>query len=127
MGSLSPDNILDSYNNDYKWLVQVYQSVKPSSDNVGKLLWLTLGAQTTKLIHENVHVGDIYSIDEFIDDNVVEDIFNNPNPKKVNNLKRHLLIDLKVENYVIPRFKSLSERLEELKDKAERGLITVLS
>ncbi len=122
--SLSPDKFLDLYNNDYRWLAQVYQSVKPSSDDVGKLLWLTLGAQTTKLIHENIHVGDIHSIDEFIlDDNVVDDIFNNPNPKKVKQLEKALIDRFKGREY-IPRFKSLSERLEELKDKAERGLIT---
>ncbi|MDA7642386.1 HsdR family type I site-specific deoxyribonuclease, partial [Gammaproteobacteria bacterium] len=45
--SLSPDNILELYDSDYKWLAQVYESVRPTSDNIGKLLWLTLGAQTT--------------------------------------------------------------------------------
>src|SRR5690606_9859806 len=49
--SLSPDNILNLYQADYKWLSQVFESVRPASDNVGKLLWMTLGAQTTKLIH----------------------------------------------------------------------------
>jgi type I restriction enzyme R subunit len=43
--SLSPDRILDLYNKDYKWLAQVFESVRPASDNIGKLLWLTLGAK----------------------------------------------------------------------------------
>ena len=51
--SISPDNILDLYKLDYKWLAQVYQSVKPATDDIGKLLWLTLGPQTTQLIHLN--------------------------------------------------------------------------
>ncbi|MCS6283773.1 MAG: HsdR family type I site-specific deoxyribonuclease, partial [Dolichospermum sp.] len=46
--SLSPDNILNLYKTDYKWLSQVYESVRPATDNVGKLLWMTLGAQTTQ-------------------------------------------------------------------------------
>jgi type I restriction enzyme R subunit len=50
--SLSPDNILDLYNTDYKWLSQVFESIRPASDNIGKLLWFSLGAKTTKLIHE---------------------------------------------------------------------------
>ena len=51
--SLSPDNILNLYQQDYKWLSQVFESVRPASDTIGKLLWITLGAQTTKLIHDN--------------------------------------------------------------------------
>lgn len=122
--SLSPDNLLNLYNQDYKWLAQVYESVKPPIDNIGKLLWLTLGAQTTKLIHENVHVGDLHGLDEFVlDADVVEDIFNNPDPKKVKQLEKALIKRFKKFSGN-PRFKSLSERLEELRDKAERGLIT---
>jgi len=41
---------------DYKWLTQVYISVKPASDDNGRLLWHALGAQTTALIHEYIHV-----------------------------------------------------------------------
>lgn len=121
--SLSPDNMLDIYNKDYKWLAQVYESVKPASDNVGKLLWLTLGAQTTQLIHDNVHVGSVHVLDEFVmDANVIEDIFNNPNPKRIKQLEKALVERFKkVGN--LPAFKSLSERLEALRDKAEKGLI----
>ncbi len=121
--SLSPDNILDVYNTDYKWLAQVYQSVRPASDNIGKLLWLTLGAQTTKLIHENIHVGEVHSLNNFImDADVIEDIFQNPEPKKVEQLEKALVNRFKDKGH-LPIFKSLSERLEELRDKAEKGLI----
>jgi type I restriction enzyme R subunit len=71
-------------------LSQVYESVKPASDTIGKLLWFSLGAQTTKLIHENVHVGEVHTLEEFVlDPNVIEDIFNNPDQKKIRNLKRY--------------------------------------
>ena len=43
----------------FSGLAQVYESVKPASDNIGRLLWLSLGAQTTQLIHENIHVGEV--------------------------------------------------------------------
>ncbi len=121
--SLSPDNILDLYNADYKWLAQVYESVKPASDNIGKLLWLTLGAQTTQLIHDNIHVGDVHVLDEFVlDADVIEDIFNNPDPKKTKQLEKILTERFK-KHGDLPAFKSLSERLEALRDKAEKGLI----
>jgi type I restriction enzyme, R subunit len=122
--SLSPDRILDLYNKDYKWLAQVFESVKPASDNIGKLLWLTLGAQTTQLIHENIHVGDVHQLDEFVlDADVIEDIFNNPDPKKIKQLEKLLIVRFK-KHAGLAKFKTLSERLEALRDKAERGLIT---
>ena len=122
--SLSPDRILDLYNTDYKWLSQVFESVRPASDSIGKLLWFSLGAQTTKLIHENIHVGEIHQLEEFVlDADVIEDIFNNPDPKNAKKLEKILIKRFKrLEGN--PNFKKLSERLEELRDKAERGLIT---
>jgi type I restriction enzyme R subunit len=122
--SLSPDNILDPYNQDYKWLAQVFESVKPASDNVGKMLWLALGAQTTQLIHENIHVGEVHTLDEFVlDADVIENIFNNPDPKKIKQLEKDLIQRFK-KHGGNAEFKKLSKRLEELRDKAEKGLIT---
>ena len=122
--SLSPDNILNLYQVDYKWLSQVYESVRPASDNIGKLLWMTLGAQTTKLIHENIHVGEIHHLEEFVlDADVIEDIFNNPDPKNAKKLEKILVKRFK-KHEGNPKFKKLSELLEELRDRAEKGLIT---
>ena len=122
--SLSPDNILNLYQADYKWLTQVYESVRPAADNIGKLLWMTLGAQTTKLIHENIHVGDIHNLEEFVlDADIIEDIFNNPDPKNAKKLEK-ILINRFKKHEGDPKFKKLSELLEELRDRAEKGLIT---
>ena len=122
--SLSPDNILTIYKTDYKWLSQVYESVRPATDNVGKLLWMTLGAQTTQLIHDNIHVGEIHNLDEFIlDADVIEDIFNNPDPKNAKKLEKILINRFKKFGQH-PSFKKLSELLEALRDKAEKGLIS---
>lgn len=122
--SLSPDKILDNYQSDYKWLSQVFESVRPASDNIGKLLWFTLGAQTTKLIHENIHVGEVHELEEFLlDADVIEEIFNNPDPKKAKKLEKVLINRFK-KHAGDPKFKSLSERLEDLRDKAEQGLIS---
>jgi type I restriction enzyme R subunit len=122
--SLSPDSILNLYQEDYKWLSQVFESVRPAADNIGKLLWFSLGAETTKLIHENIHVGEVHHLDEFIlDADVIEDIFNNPDPAGAKKLEK-LLIKRFKKHAGDPKFKSLSERLEALRDKAEQGLIT---
>lgn len=122
--SLSPDNILDLYQADYKWLSQVFESVKPASNNIGKLLWFSLGAQTTKLIHENIHVGEVHQLEEFVlDADVIEEIFNNPDPKNAKKLEKILSKRFK-KHAGDPKFKKLSERLEELRNKAEQGLIT---
>ena len=53
--AISPDPMLGGYEADYRWTVQVYESVKPVS-TTGQLLWHRLGAKTIELIHENVHV-----------------------------------------------------------------------
>ena len=122
--SLSPDKVLDIYQQDYKWLSQVFESVKPAADNIGKLLWFSLGAETTKLIHDNIHVGDIHDLDEYIlDADVIENVFNNPDPKKIKQLDKELIKRFK-KHSGDPKFIELSERLEALRTKAEQGLIT---
>jgi type I restriction enzyme R subunit len=122
--SLSPDSILDLYNTDYKWLSQVYQSVRPASQDIGKLMWMSLGPQTTRLIHENIHVGDVHKLEEFVlDADVIEDIFDNPDPKKAKAVEKELIKRFK-KHAGDPRFIKLSERLEKLRDKAEEGLIS---
>lgn len=122
--SLSPDRILDAHQEDYRWLTGVYQSLRPAVDNIGKLLWHALGAQTTKLIHENITVLGIHDdLEEFVlDADVIEDIFNNPNDKKIKKLEKDLLKRFK-RHEGDPRFKALGERLEDLRDRAEKGLI----
>ncbi|MFC4633345.1 type I restriction endonuclease subunit R [Dokdonia ponticola] len=122
--SLSPDSILNDFQEDYKWLSQVFESVRPAADNIGKLLWFSLGAETTRLMHENTHVGEVHHLEEFIlDADVIENIFNNPDPKNAKKLEK-LLIKRFKKHSGDPKFKSLSERLEALRDKAEQGLIT---
>ena len=123
--SLSPDAVLNPFLQDYRWLSQVYQSVQPALDNIGKMLWFAFGAQTTKLIHENIHVGDLHDdLEEFImDADVIDELFNNPDSKKVKQLEKGLIKRFKRQQGN-PKFKALSERLEALRDKAEQGLIT---
>lgn len=122
--SLSPDRVLDPYQADYRWLSQVYASVKPSSDHMGKLLWMTLGAETTRLMHEHITVGEVHDLEEFVlDADVIDNIFNNPDPKDAKKIEEILVKRFK-KHGGDPKFRKLSERLEDLRAKAEQGLIT---
>ena len=56
--ALSPDPVLTPHETDYRWLAQVYESLKPST-GAGRLLWHRLGAKTIELIHENVRVDAV--------------------------------------------------------------------
>ena len=53
--ALSPDPMLRQYRDDYRWLTDVYESVRPS-DITGRLVWHALGAKTIDLINEHVQV-----------------------------------------------------------------------
>lgn len=122
--ALSPDPILNKFQNDYTWLTQVYESVRPPSGETGRLLWHALGAQTMKLIHEHIHVQGVEDrLEEIVlDAEVIEDLM------KTSDKKKTKLIEIELTKRFLrhkgdPRFIALGQRLEELRDKAERGLI----
>ena len=122
--ALSPDEILNRYQKEYKWLAQVYLSVKPTSDDNGRLLWHALGAQTTKLIHEHIHVDGIsHEMEEMVlDANVIDELMNSKDPKKAQQIMK-ILISRLARHGNNPIFIALSQRLEALRAKAEQGLI----
>ncbi len=122
--AISPDPILSTHETDYRWLIYVYESVKPVSDT-GRLLWHRLGAKTTELIHEHVHVEALHDDLEtlVVDADLLEAVLGSPDPKK-----KTKEIEIKVSHRLRkhlhdPRFKALAERLEELKDRHEQGLL----
>lgn len=122
--ALSPDPVLNQYQKDYKWLSQVYTSVKPASDDNGRLLWHALGAQTTKLIHEHIHVSGInQDMEEMIlNAEVIDELMNKKDPRQAERILK-ILISRLHKHGNNPIFKKLSERLEAVRDKAEKGLI----
>jgi len=123
--AISPDPILGQYEADYRWLSQVYDSVKPSSGS-GRLLWHALGAKTIELIHEHVHIDAIRDDLEtlVLDADLLEAVLGSPDPSR-----KSKEIEIKVARWLRkrlhdPRFKALGERLEDLKERHERGLLT---
>jgi len=122
--AISPDPILTHHETDYRWLVQVYESVKPST-GTGKLLWHVLGPKTIELIHEHVHVDAIRDDLEtlVLDADLLEAVLGTPDPDR-----KSKEIEIKVARHLRrrlhdPRFKELGERLEALKQRHEQGLL----
>jgi type I restriction enzyme R subunit len=119
--ALSPDPVLTGYEKDYRWLVQVYESLKPPSGN-GKLLWHALGAKTIDLIHQHVTVQAVRDDLETLvmDADVMAELLKDPE-------KRIVEIEIKITGRlrrgVGPKFIELSQRLEALRLKHEQGLL----
>jgi type I restriction enzyme R subunit len=122
--AISPDPILSEHETDYRWIVQVYESVKPTT-GTGGLVWHRLGAKTIELIHENVSVETVHDdIDTLVlDAELLEAVLGTSDPTK-----KAKEIDIKVSSRLRkhvhdPRFKALAERLEALREKHEQGLL----
>ena len=123
--AISPDPVLGQYETDYRWLTQVYESVKPST-GTGKLLWHALGAKTIELIHENIHVDAIRDDLEtlVLDADLLEAVLGTPDPdKKAKEIAIKVARRLR-QHAQQPRFKELGDRLEDLKERHEQGLLT---
>tara|TARA_R110002049_G_scaffold47725_1_gene137890 strand:+ start:6561 stop:9515 length:2955 start_codon:yes stop_codon:yes gene_type:complete len=122
--ALSPDPCLGPYEKDYKWLTQVYESVKPPSGN-GKLLWHALGAKTIELVHENVHLETVRDdLDTLVmDAEVLEGLLDAKDPdKKSKEIEIKLIARLR-KHQGNPKFVALGERLEKLRERHEQGLL----
>ncbi|RWQ45674.1 MAG: HsdR family type I site-specific deoxyribonuclease [Mesorhizobium sp.] len=122
--ALSPDPVLTQHEKDYRWLAQVYESLKPST-GTGRLLWHQLGAKTIELIHENVHVDAVRDdLDTLVlDAELLEAVLGNPDPdKKAKEISIKLAGRLR-KHAGNPKFKALGERLEDLKNRHQQGLL----
>jgi type I restriction enzyme R subunit len=125
--ALSPDPVLSPYEKDYRWLTQVYESVKPPSGS-GKLLWHALGAKTIELINENVHIESVRDDVETLvmDAKVLEEILKDAEPgKKAYEIEIKIVARLRKHGNN-PKFTALGERLEKIKERHEQGFLTSL-
>ena len=122
--ALSPDPVLSPHQTDYRWLAQVYESLKPST-GMGRLLWHRLGAKTIEFIHENVHVDAVRDDLEtlVLDADLLEAALGDPDPtKKAKEIAVKLTGRLR-KHGGNPKYKALVERLEDLKKRHEQGLL----
>jgi type I restriction enzyme R subunit len=122
--ALSPDPCLEPYETDYKWLTQVYESVKPPSGH-GKLLWHALGAKTIELVHDHVNIETVRDDLETLvmDAEILEGLMDAKDPKKKSKEIEIKLVARLRRHQGNPTFVALGERLEKLKMKHEQGLL----
>jgi type I restriction enzyme R subunit len=102
-------------------LAQVYESLKPPSGN-GKLLWHALGSKTIELIHRNVRVIEIQDdIEIVISPEVVAELEKDP-ASGAAAVEFKLSARLRSHSSD-PEFVALSERLEQLRQKHQDGVL----
>lgn len=123
--AVSPDPCLLPYKTEYRWLSQVYESVKPV-DNSGKLIWAALGPKTIDLVHQNIDVVGVQDDLEVLelDAEMIDDFIRHHEITKVT---RRLEIDLVArirKHDKSKKFQKLGQRLEDLRERHEQGLIT---
>jgi len=125
--ALSPDVFLAPYRADYLWITKVYESVRPV-DGRGGLIWAALGAKTIELVHQNITVEQVREDVEILelDADFIDEFFE----KNKDSAKRRIKameIDLvaKIRKHdKDQRFIKLGERLEDLRERHEQGLIS---
>ena len=123
---LSPDPFLGAFKEDYIWLTKVYESVRPAGGG-GGLIWAALGAKTMEIVHENIEVGDVHEDMEILSlsADLIDDFIESHKGDLKPTTKR-IEIDLvaRIQKHGNdPRFKELGQKLEELREKHEQGLI----
>jgi len=125
--ALSPDACLTPYEKDYKWLTQVYESVKPPGGN-GRLLWHALGAKTVDQINQNVHLESVRTDVEtlVLDAQVLSEILKEADPGRKGREIEIMLVARLRKHLGNPKFTALGERLEKIKERHEQGFLTSL-
>lgn len=124
--ALSPDPFLEKYKYDYAWLSKVYESVKPT-DNRGALIWSALGAKTMALVHENLEVGEVHEDVDILtlDANLIDEFIQQQRDVKKTTMKIEIDLVAKIRAHTKdPKFIKLGEKLEELRERHEQGLLT---
>ncbi|SBW19228.1 hypothetical protein FDG2_1078 [Candidatus Protofrankia californiensis] len=116
--TLSPDPMLREHEADYRWLTDVYESVRPV-DVAGRLVWHTLGAKTLALINEHVTVEvprtDLETI--VLDAQVIEDLMTG-RKKDADPAEVEKWITARIAKHIgNPAFVELGQRLNALREK----------
>lgn len=123
--ALSPDPFLDTFKSDYVWLSKVYESVKPTN-NTGGLIWSALGPKTLELVHQNLEVGEVHDDEDIIslDPEMIDNFISKADIKKKTKKVEIDLVARIQKHSDDPKFKKLGDKLEELRERHEQGLIT---
>jgi len=123
---VTPDKSLDQFHEDYIWLGQVYESVKPVTSGGSSLIWKILGPKTIELIHRNVQTVDIGTMleDLVLNSTILDAAISEADAKKkIREVEQILKLRL-LRHKNDPIFKAIAQKVEELRAKMEQDLIT---
>lgn len=114
--ALSPDPMLAPYRTDYRWLTDVYESVRPS-DITGRLVWHALGAKTIDLINEHVQVEVPHGEETIVlDAQTIEDLMAGKKDVKPEEIEKQITARI-ARHLNNPVFVELGKRLNVLREK----------
>ncbi len=112
---LDPHEVLDRYADDYRWLAQVYESVRPTQVS-NALLWHRLGAKTLALVHG--HISDVHVTGTGLEEVVVD-------PDAIEAM-RSLIgqgeLDLDIDRDLVDEPVTLDEVLDTIEARIKRRL-----
>lgn len=113
--ALSPDPMLAPYEKDYRWLVDVYESLRPT-DTTGKLIWHALGAKTLDLVNQFIEVEVPEPAETIkLDAETIEDLLS-ADPGAVDPKQVERLISARIARHLNnPVFVELGKRLNDLR------------
>jgi len=115
--TISPDPMLSQFAHDYRWLTDVYESVRPS-DITGRLIWHALGAKTIELINEHVVVELPATKAETIvlDAETIEDLMAGKKQADPGAIEKEITARI-ARHLNNPTFVELGKRLLDLREK----------
>lgn len=123
--ALSPDPALNALQTDYVWLTKVYESVKPTNGS-GGLIWAALGPKTLDIVDNNLDVGEVHEDEEILtlDADLIDDYIAKYKDAKTAAKKVEIDLVAKIRKHTNdPKYMKLGEKLEQLREKHEQGLI----
>jgi type I restriction enzyme R subunit len=115
--AISPDSMLSKFEQDYRWLTDVYESVRPS-DVTGRLVWHALGAKTIELINQHVVVELPNAGAEMIvlDAQTIEDLMSGKKKADPKEIEKQITARI-ARHLTNPTFVELGKRLNALREK----------
>jgi type I restriction enzyme R subunit len=114
--TISPDPMLSPFVKEYRWLTDVYESVRPS-DITGRLVWHALGAKTIDLINHHIQVeipGGSETI--VLDANTIEDLMSGKKDADPKQIEKEITARI-ARHLNNPTFVELGQRLNDLREK----------
>lgn len=107
---------------------KVYKSVRPT-DNTGALIWSSLGAKTIELVNQNVEIAGITPATDNnileLDSDLIEAFIQGDHGARKKTRKIEIDLVARSKKYSDdPKFITIGEKLEKLREPQEQGLIT---